>query len=85
MKKIYSLILLVFTAFTVLEAQEGLVSVHQACGPYLQNVTTNSFTVIWTTDMDAVSWVEVAPDDGTNWNNCERKKYYDERGLGTAS
>ncbi|MBR4755533.1 MAG: serine/threonine protein phosphatase, partial [Bacteroidales bacterium] len=37
--------------------------VRPVCGPYLQNVTQNSFTVIWTTDMDALSWVEVAPDD----------------------
>ncbi|MBP5486251.1 MAG: metallophosphoesterase [Bacteroidales bacterium] len=66
----------------VVFSQDKMVSVHQVCGPFLQNVTTHSFTVIWTTDMDAVSWVEVAPDDGTNWNNCERKKYYDLRGFG---
>ena len=56
--------------------------VKEACGPYLQNVTDTSFTVIWTTDMDAVSWVEVAPADGTNFYNVERPKYYDLRGLG---
>ena len=56
--------------------------VRQACFPYLQNVTETSFTIIWTTNMDAVSWVEVAPDDGTHFYNCERPKYYDLRGLG---
>ena len=51
-------------------------------GPYLQNVTETSFTVVWTTNMDAISWVEIAPDDGTSFYNVERPKYYDKRGLG---
>ena len=51
-------------------------------GPYLQNVTQTSFTVVWTTNMDAISWVEIAPDDGTSFYNVERPKYYDKRGLG---
>ena len=51
-------------------------------GPYLQNVTETSFTVVWTTDMDAVSWVEIAPDDDTHFYNVERPKFYDTRGLG---
>jgi predicted phosphodiesterase len=83
MKKIAAWFLLLFLALPVI-AQEGNLpaSVRQACGPYLQNVTDTSFTVIWTTNMDAVSWVEVAPDDGTNWNNTARPKYYDLRGFG---
>lgn len=56
--------------------------VKQACFPYLQNVTNTGFTVIWTTTTDAVSWVEVAPDDGTHFYNEERPKYFDLRGLG---
>ena len=51
-------------------------------GPYLQNVTRNSFTVVWTSNMDAVSWVEIAPDDDTHFYNTERPKFYDTRGLG---
>ncbi|MBQ2966281.1 MAG: metallophosphoesterase [Bacteroidales bacterium] len=51
-------------------------------GPYLQNVTKNSFTVVWTSNMDAVSWVEIAPDDETHFYNTERPKFYDTRGLG---
>ena len=51
-------------------------------GPYLQNVTRNSFTVVWTSNMDAVSWVEIAPDDETHFYNTERPKFYDTRGLG---
>ena len=56
--------------------------VRQVCYPYLQHVTETSFTVIWTTNIDALAWVEVAPDDGTHFYNCERPKYYDLRGLG---
>ena len=82
MKRLSVITILFLVSLLGVQAQEGLVKVHESCGPYLQNVTSTSFTVIWTTDMDAVSWVEIAPDDGTNWNNCERKKFYDERGLG---
>ena len=53
------------------------------CGPYVQCVTQTGFTVSWTTDIDAVAWVEVAPDDGTHFYNKERDKYYDRRGHGT--
>ena len=49
---------------------------HFACLPYLQNVETGEATVIWATDRDAVSWVEVAPDDGTHFYAEERPKFY---------
>lgn len=45
-------------------------------GPYLQAVGDHGFTVVWKTDKDAVSWVEIAPDDGTHFYNRERPKYY---------
>ena len=52
------------------------------CGPYLQSVTDTGFTVVWTTDVESVAWVELAPDDGTHFYNKERDKYYDDRGNG---
>ena len=52
------------------------------CGPYVQCVSETGFTVMWTTDVDAVAWVEVAPDDRTHFYNKEREKYYDLRGNG---
>ena len=52
------------------------------CGPYVQCVTDTGFTVLWVTDMDAICWVETAPDDGTHFYNCQRPKYYDMRGQG---
>ena len=54
MKRIYLLIVLLFTAIAA-GAQ-----IKVAGGPYLQNVTEDSFTVIWTTTGPAVGWIEVA-------------------------
>ncbi len=47
-----------------------------AAGPWLQAVAENEFTVMWLTDTSAVSWVEIAPDDGTHFYAAERTKYY---------
>lgn len=52
------------------------------CGPYLQNVTTDGFTVMWVSDIDALGWVELAPDDGTHFYHEDRPKYYDMTGNG---
>lgn len=52
-------------------------SVRIAGGPWLQQVTEEGFTVVWATTIDAVSWVEVAPDDGSHFYAVERPKYYD--------
>ena len=52
-------------------------SVRIAHGPYLQQVTDDGFTVVWTTTINAASWVEVAPDDGSHFYAAERPKYYD--------
>jgi len=54
-------------------AQEKLVITH---GPYLQHLTENSVTIIWTTNKDAVSWVELAPNDSTHFYLKERPKFY---------
>lgn len=62
--------------------QEKSVRVNPVCGPYLQNVTTTGFTVMWISDKDAVAWVEVAPDDGTSFYYSERPKYFDLSGCG---
>ena len=45
-------------------------------GPYLQHLTDNSVTIIWTTNKDAVSWVELAPNDSTHFYLKERPRYY---------
>ena len=82
MKHLFSLFTFIFVfALTVASAQEDI-RPKVVCGPYVQCITETGFTVIWVTDIDAVAWVETAPDDGTHFYNCERPKYYDMRGNG---
>ena len=45
-------------------------------GPYLQGVDETEVTVVWVTNKDAVSWVEVAPDDGTHFYAEERPQFF---------
>lgn len=45
-------------------------------GPYLQAVTDTEATIVWVTDTKALSWVDVAPDDGTHFYNESRPKFY---------
>lgn len=81
MKRTFLTLFMVIIMTSVSFAQ-GTPSVKLTGGPYLQNVTETSFTVVWTSNMDAISWVEIAPDDDTHFYNVERPKYYDTRGLG---
>lgn len=48
-----------------------------ACGPWIQAAGETEFTVVWETNVPCISWVEVAPDDGTNFYMKERPKYYE--------
>ena len=81
MKRLFSIFLLI-CVFTLIAAAQKDIRPKVVCGPYVQCVTDTGFTVIWVTDMDAISWVETAPDDGTHFYNCERPKHYDMRGNG---
>lgn len=45
-------------------------------GPYLQAVSDTEATIMWVTDVKALSWVELAPNDGTNFYHVERPQYY---------
>ena len=46
------------------------------CGPWLQNVTDDSFTVMWITEGKCLSWIETAPDDGTAFEVESRPRTY---------
>lgn len=46
-------------------------------GPYLCDMTGNGVTVVWTTDKPALSWVELAPDNGKSFYERERPRYYE--------
>ncbi len=45
-------------------------------GPYLQAVTATEATIMWVTDVDALSWVEVAPEDKKHFYYTDRPKFY---------
>ena len=45
-------------------------------GPYLQNVTENEVSIVWRTDKPATAWVEIAPDDETDFYACQRPRTY---------
>lgn len=47
--------------------------------PYLQNLSDTEVTIVWTTNLPGVAWVEIAPDDGTNFYATERSRFYDSR------
>ncbi|MBE6188248.1 MAG: serine/threonine protein phosphatase [Rikenellaceae bacterium] len=57
-------------------AAEGVKAPKIVVGPYIQACGQNEFTVVWQTDCDAVSWVEVAPDDGTHFYNTAREQFF---------
>src|SRR5690554_4481167 len=46
-------------------------------GPYLQQMGENEVTIIWTTNNDALSWVELAPKGNDSFYAFERPKFYD--------
>jgi predicted phosphodiesterase len=45
-------------------------------GPYLQYLTTSEATIVWTTTVDCISWVESYEEDGSNFYEKERPKFY---------
>jgi len=45
-------------------------------GPYLQHLSTDEVTVVWTTNTDCISWVEAYEFDGSTFYQKERPKYF---------
>lgn len=76
MKRIsYGAVLLLLHLFCSLPvaAQENIKITH---GPYLQNMGEDEVTIVWVTNHNAVSWVELAPDDGTHFYLTERPAFF---------
>lgn len=46
-------------------------------GPWLCDMSETGVTIVWLTNRNALSWVEIAPDDGSHFYGKERPKYYD--------
>lgn len=72
MRKLYLLLPLLLLS-ALLRAQDAFTITF---GPYLQNVTPDGATVIWGTSGDALSWVELAPDDGSHFYAEQRPQYF---------
>jgi Icc-related predicted phosphoesterase len=78
MKKTVAIFCTLFLVAPLLSAQkESPVSAGIEFGPWLQAVGETEFTVVWETNVPSISWVEVAPDDGSHFYGLERPKYYE--------
>ena len=71
---------LIFTLFAIFALSTAFGQEIKApkivCGPYITSCSEDEFTVTWQTDTDALSWVEIAPDDGTHFYHTERERFY---------
>lgn len=47
-------------------------------GPYIQGLTEDEATIVWTTNKKAISWVELAPDDKTDFFHESRPRFFSE-------
>ena len=45
-------------------------------GPWIADMGENGFNILWTSSCRTLSWVEIAPDDETDFDSCERVKFY---------
>ncbi len=66
-------LLLMFMLLCGVYSAQAIKIVH---GPYLQAVTDTEVTIMWITDAEAMSWVEIAPNDKTHFYQTERPKYF---------
>lgn len=71
MKQIFLLLLLTFSIGSYAQTDFKIVT-----GPYLQNVSETEATIVWQTTNDAVSWVELAPDDSSHFFREERPQFF---------
>jgi len=45
-------------------------------GPYLQNLKETEVTIVWVASKQSIAWVELAPDDNSNFYQQERPKFF---------
>lgn len=45
-------------------------------GPWVTNAGSDGFNILWTSNHRTLSYVEVAPDDGTDFDSCDRPVFY---------
>jgi len=76
MNKPIFFLLCAFLSVSTCAAQSKFSITH---GPYLQALHETGVTIVWTTDKDAIGWVELAPDDSSHFYVKERPKYFASR------
>jgi predicted phosphodiesterase len=72
-------ILIIFSLFALAlngSSQENLKITH---GPYLTDMSETGVTIVWRTNNRAQAWVEIAPNDRSNFYSTERPKIYDSK------
>ncbi len=74
-KSFYLIVFIVLTSWSSF-AKEPVFSITH--GAYLQGLTESGVTIVWTTNREAISWVELAPDDDTHFYLTERPRFYAE-------
>ena len=81
MKRFLTAALCLFVCTLALQAAKHRVKY----GPWVPVVAETSFTVNWVTEVPTQAWVEVAPDDGTNFYKMERPRFYETLGGRTVT
>lgn len=73
-----------FFTFVVATVLSGIVAFSQNAegvkithGPWLCDMTEDAVTVVWKTDVPAMSWVEFAEDDGSHFYSEQHPRVYD--------
>lgn len=76
MKKIFLSLLLAIAATVVFAADPP--RANTKCGPWVVGVSETEMTIVWTSTVRCMGWVEIAPDDGTSFYAEERPRHYED-------
>lgn len=76
MKRIFALVAATFAFVVMSFTSPDPIDVE--FGPWVTNVTENSFTVVWTTKTDNLGWVEATPDAKGAWMRRKVTAYHQE-------
>lgn len=68
--------LVIILAIAVLTAASPVRNPKIQYGPWICNVSETGFNVLWKSAEKTFVWVEIAPDDGSAFEACERTRYY---------
>ena len=64
----------IYLCFFVLSNAQDRIAIQH--GPYIQNLKDSEVTIVWIVNKPSIGWVELAPDDNTNFYYQERPKFF---------